>query len=418
MLSTVLDRLTSLTSKYFVVSAFVPVLAFAFVNGALMYGQYGWFQRWVRPQVTTSIRAFDLAIVLIFLAVAAYVLSAINGFLRQLLEARYVAGSSRFGVWLRAGQVKRYHACRQRYLTARTSVTALGSVAWAARLAAAAKMGAEKFPGRNYYAPNRDAAGILIPRLAAKVDAGERVSAGEVQKAAAELETALAMNDVNVRDGANDLAEDRRRLLKIIDAVMNDWSAYEVGTADYLQARFGVGLVDGAGSTGIAATAFGNVAASMDAYAMSRYRVNLNTFWSRLQSVVQEHAGFFATLQEAKAQLDFLVSIVWLAAITTAVWLVVLPATGHDWRIFLAVAAGGPLVMQLAYRAAIENYVAFGEIVRTAIDLYRLELLDALSIARPMRLAQERELWEALQRITTFGQGWVDISYQPPKGSK
>ena len=58
MLTAVLDRLTSLTSKAFIIGAFVPVLAFAFLNGVLLYLEFGWFRAWVEPQISVAARAF------------------------------------------------------------------------------------------------------------------------------------------------------------------------------------------------------------------------------------------------------------------------------------------------------------------------------------------------------------------------
>jgi hypothetical protein len=154
----------------------------------------------------------------------------------------------------------------------------------------------------------------------------------------------------------------------------------------------------------------------MQAYARTRYGINLATFWSRLQPVLQKDAAFYGVLQDAKAQLDFLVSSFWLSAMTTTVWVVALPWRPQAVWLFVAMAVAGQLVARFCYVAAVENYVAFGEIVRTSIDLHRFELLDALHIARPSSLRQERQIWESLQRVTSYGQEWVDIGYeQAPK---
>lgn len=117
-------------------------------------------------------------------------------------------------------------------------------------------------------------------------------------------------------------------------------------------------------------------------------------------------------------QLDFLVLCVFLSAVSTAVWLVVLPIwAGAGW-LLPAVAVLGLLLTRLFYLAATENYVAFGELVRSSIDLYRFDLVDALRVARPRSLRDERVLWDALQRVSAAGQEGIDLSYRHPDPAK
>ena len=107
-----------------------------------------------------------------------------------------------------------------------------------------------------------------------------------------------------------------------------------------------------------------------------------------------------------------------LSAFSTVLWVVVLPfRTGPGW-LLLAVAVLGPLVTRLLYLSATENYVAFGELVRSSIDLYRFDLLDALAVARPRSLRDERVLWDALQRVSAAGQEGIDLSYRHPDPAK
>jgi hypothetical protein len=153
----------------------------------------------------------------------------------------------------------------------------------------------------------------------------------------------------------------------------------------------------------------------MQSYALGHYRLNLSAFWSRLQPLLQKQEGFYGVLQDAKAQLDFLVASTWLCTLSTLVWLVILPFFGTSIALFLGVAVIGPVAAWLLYLAAVENYVAFGELVRTSVDLYRLDLLDALGVNRPHSLREERALWDALQRVFAFGQESVDFSYREPE---
>jgi hypothetical protein len=54
----------------------------------------------------------------------------------------------------------------------------------------------------------------------------------------------------------------------------------------------------------------------------------------------------------------------------------------------------------------------FTELVRSSVDLYRFPLLQALHVALPGGIREERAIWNALQRLSTFGEEAVDLSYQ------
>ena len=78
----------------------------------------------------------------------------------------------------------------------------------------------------------------------------------------------------------------------------------------------------------------------------------------------------------------------------------------------------GVVLTRLFYLAATENYVAFGELVRSSIDLYRFDLVDALQMPRPRSLRDERVLWDALQRVSAASQEGIDLSYRQPNPAK
>lgn len=409
MLSTVLDRLTSLTSKYFVIGAFTPVLMFAFINGLLLDVESSRFHAWMQSQISATARAFDVVLVFVALAVAAYVLWTLNGFLRQGLEGRRLKPDSFLGRQLRAPQLARLRALRNEYYRARNTMVAFPSLKSNGRdrLVEAAKAGMTDHPGRNDYDGKNGPAALALRKLENARSGATSPRVADLENAITEFEAVLRANDisaVHAATGRKTLSEGRLELLKLLDYAEDEWAASEVGLANRLQARYGTGAV--------AATALGNVADSLQGYALSRYRLNLETFWSRLQPLLQKQEAFFSVLQDAKTQLDFLTTCVWLSALTTALWFVWLPIRGHSVWLFLAIAIAGPLVTRMFYLSAVESYVALGEVVRTAVDLYRFDLLDALHVVKPQGLRDERALWDSLQRISSFGQEWIDLSYR------
>jgi hypothetical protein len=421
MLSTVIDRLTSLGSKYFVVGAFVPVLVFAFLNGVLLYVEFDWFHDWADPQISGAARAFDVAAIGVALAVVAYVLWSINAFLADVLAGRHVP-SQRLRETLIAAQRQRLTDLSTSYRNARDAALQLADKEpeWTTGLSAAAVQGlkARDSSGAEIDNPVNDydgqaggtAAALAVLRKR-RLDAAD-ISVAELQGAVDLTSTTLRTNNIRLSHatGDNVLARDRRDLLTLIQYARYRYEASEVAMATELQWRFG--------PRDVAPTAFGNVAAALQSYGLTRYGINLPTFWSRLLLLLNKDTELVATVQDAKTQLDFLVSCCWLAIVTTAAWAVVLPAWGSSIARFLIVMIAGPLVARLSYLAAVENYIAFGEVVRSSVDLHRLRLLDALRVRKPTGLRDERMLWEALRRVTAFGQDTIDIGYTFPPDAK
>jgi hypothetical protein len=407
VLTTVLDRLTTLASRHFVVAAFVPVLVCATVNGAVLYLEFDWFRSWASPQISGTARTFDAALIFIGLAVFAHLLWSINGFLRQVLEGRHLRENSALGRRLRQRQLERLRALRKECYDSRNTAAEIAKQTprWTEDLSQAAVKGMTT--GKNDYDGAENAAKTALNNLRDRRTRAEEITVAQLKQAVDTFKAVLEKNNINQEPRPNLLSADRRDLLALFDYAVDEARAREVARANELQARFG--------ATAPAPTALGNVGESMQSYALTRYGLNLTTFWSRLQPVLQKQTDFYSMLQEAKVQLDFLVLSVFLSALTTLVWVVVLPFWGRSPWVFLAIASLGPVATVVSYRAAIENYVAFGEIVRTGIDLYRLDLLDALHLQRPVSLRQERIVWDTLRRVTSFGQEWVDFSYQPPR---
>ncbi len=87
MITTFLDRLGTLVSRYFLVGYAVPVLVFAFLNALLLGWQSPGFRRWA-PAQFEGFKGLYAVPVLVGLAVVAYLLQAVSVYLRQILEGR------------------------------------------------------------------------------------------------------------------------------------------------------------------------------------------------------------------------------------------------------------------------------------------------------------------------------------------
>ena len=165
----------------------------------------------------------------------------------------------------------------------------------------------------------------------------------------------------------------------------------------------------------LAPTAMGNIAESIRSYASSRYEMNLDPFWSRLQKVLSVDDKFYSSLVDAKTQLDFMISLFWLTVCLTAAWSVALVYLRRSILAFLLVAIVGPVLSVLWYKIALQNYRAFADILRSSIDLYRFDLLDSLHVRWPNGTDQERRTWGTLNQIIGYGQPGEKISYHHPE---
>jgi hypothetical protein len=273
---------------------------------------------------------------------------------------------------------------------------------WQERLAAAAAAGARGRSGEVAAYGTTSAAAKKISELSLQA---KPPSVDDLKEAVDLLDPELRANDESV--GA--LRQDRYDLLELFDYAEGAWRPLEVRYFNERQAGFGEGYV--------APTAMGNVAESMQNYALSRYRLNLETFWTRLQVVIQSNKEFYSILQDAKMQLDFLVACCWLSTMTWLPWTIALPFIGSSAWLFLAVALGGPLLAYFFYALGTTNYAVLADLVSSSVDLYRFSLLKSLHIPLPNGTRQERALWRTLQDLSSFGQE-VELSYDPDqKGS-
>jgi hypothetical protein len=403
-LTSLLDKIAGIFAKQFVIAAFLPTLIFAFVNGCLVRGGFRWLMSWFTPQ-SPGASALDAAVTSVALVVGAYLLSSVNVLLRETLEGKH------FPRWLsdhfEASERGKYSLIDKKYREARDEAERVGNsrADWQRKLSGAAVTG----DGKNayVYATRSDA----IARLHEQIEAARAVPSNELEDAVNMLCVELEKSSVSRDNGENDLERDRSALLDVLDDAEDAWRAREVRNFGLRSHRFG--------SFRIEPTIMGNIAQSMLSYGPSRYGLNAEAFWSRMQPTIQANKDFYASIQDAKTQLDFLIACCWLTTGTTGFW-VVRATFGPPSILFLLLMAGlGPMAARMFYLLACESYVTFAELVRTSIDLYRFALLKSLHMRLPSGIREERAIWNALQGVAAFGQQYVNISYQhdPEKGA-
>lgn len=345
------------------------------------------------------------------LTVCAYIFSTLNLFLRQLLEGEYLGRAVRGR--LIAGQQRKLdekEAIRKQDRQRRRELRR--AELWISELQQARVAGNQIDASCAY--PEGNPASEKVAALLRKKARHELIEAVELKTAVDCVTVELRKCPVDKRDPlAPDLDDkwrlntDHNTLHGIIYHAMsfadNDYSA------SFNDVEFNYS------SYKLAPTSMGNIAESIRGYARSRYSLNLDPFWLRMQKIIQADEPFYAMLLDAKTQLDFLISLFWLTAVFTAVWMVTLVIWRGSLTLFLLVGIGGPLLLVLWYRTALQNYRAFADLLRASIDLYRLQLLNALHIRLPNGTAQERQIWTDLNKIIGFGDDQTKVSYKHPE---
>jgi len=415
MFSTIVSSLTNLLPGTFFISAYLPVLIFSFLNAAFFYAHDTTFRHLARVQFAHPLSSTTTVLVVASI-VAAYVVNALADFMRELLEGRHLPP------WLKRALSARHTATIAAYDVAfgraRELASDLGDAqrsAWASALDRTTTAGDGSAPAEVTVSGRTIYQGPMPWRLLENVVRdNDPFAAVDVEWAVAALRAARAA--ACVRCPAERVAEldlDVRRLLVTIDYARDLANENEVRAYTRRHTRYGLTAMP---------TRFGNVGASIQSYPTTRYGIDLDTFWSRLQGILPEAGEKPASsLVGAKMQLDFLVSCTWLAAVSTAFWLVMLVLYGRSVPPFLAMAIAGPAAVALLSFLAKPSYLAYGMIVRATIDLHRFTLLEGLHLRRPTGIRSERRLWRGLRELSSFSTQEIELSYDPAieeKGAK
>ena len=143
-------------------------------------------------------------------------------------------------------------------------------------------------------------------------------------------------------------------------------------------------------------THLGNVLRAAEGYAGRAYGMDAPFWWPRLWPLLPEksQAAVDDALTTMVSLLNFVTLMVYVA-VDVAFYLDGCRIPYRAWWAVGALALGGLLVI-VAYRGAVAQARSYGQQIRTAIDLYRFELLKALHLPLPATPQEERALWARL----------------------
>jgi hypothetical protein len=165
------------------------------------------------------------------------------------------------------------------------------------------------------------------------------------------------------------------------------------------------------------ATSIGDARFVVERYAQDVYQVDFNFLWPRLLVAMKAEKAddpVLDAIENARATVDFAVLSLVLAASIPVLWLPVLLSRGGPAWLFLVIGAATPLVLRFFYELVFEGQLAFGDVVKTAIDKSRFLVLKMLRLAEPVSRSEERSLWTRIAQAEEDGRR-ADLLYTPAK---
>ncbi len=423
-LDTLIDRLQGLFGRGYLLAGFFPVLILtalcALVAGRLFPSTQGFFARVSEKEASLDQLLSWLGLLLI-LALAGFIFWSLNTWLRELLEGRYLPSPIRR--WLEARQQEarlaleerldqlRPDLSRYRRVAGMTLVEAIrekdskaGKRQWANLLAAAETAARERTETRAFeVAPEVVREHKRLLRMRRRQQVIPFRSARRLFEALlAELESAPA-------DGLPELVKMRRQFLRLARyATVKVESEYARLWCEKFW-RFP------SESAALGPTGLANMAELFRHYTSTRYGMEVDVFWPRLQKIVAGDKDFLPLLGEAKTKLDFAVAMTWTSGLFALGWSIVIPLYSESFLLFPLVITPAIVATALFYLVAFRAYRAFGEVLRSAVDLFRFQLLEALHLKLPPRVEDERALWQELSRQALLT-GSENLEFQHPKG--
>jgi len=168
----------------------------------------------------------------------------------------------------------------------------------------------------------------------------------------------------------------------------------------------------------ILATRFGNILRAAENHAADRYGFDGVMFWPRLMHVIP--TDYKQALESSRNELSFLVNMSLLSMVFSLLCIVamfrsldsvtVVSGSAAAFTVFLLhvfkylfVSALGIAICGFFYNASIYSLNSFALMIRSAFDLFRLDLLKKLEVVRPRDSEREYKTWYNLNEMIVLG---------------
>lgn len=156
------------------------------------------------------------------------------------------------------------------------------------------------------------------------------------------------------------------------------------------------------------ATRIGNILRAASEHPLLRYGLDPYVTWPRLYYLLPEPLR--SGLEDARASLEAHVRFACVSVVFTLSWGAL--ALANRTVVPTLATLVGLLTTWLVWRATVQAAAVYGELVRTAYDVHRFALYDALSLPRPHNSAAEKLAGEELAAFLWRGSGTRQGGFQ------
>lgn len=163
----------------------------------------------------------------------------------------------------------------------------------------------------------------------------------------------------------------------------------------------------------VAPTRLGNILLSAETYSADRYGVDAVRMWPRLYTLLP--ATLTDSLAAARDSMEFLLSVSFLSAVYTPAASIYLITASASLPWVLGTLAISAAISWASYVAALGPAGVYGEMVRTAFDLHRLDLFRQLRVPMPATPEEERQRWDDVTRLLDRGEPYPGLTYELTK---
>ncbi|MDQ5823388.1 MAG: hypothetical protein M3441_04140 [Chloroflexota bacterium] len=158
------------------------------------------------------------------------------------------------------------------------------------------------------------------------------------------------------------------------------------------------------GSDRLMPTRLGNVLTAAEEYPRRRYHLDAVVWWPRLTPLLQEsfRSQIDAALTPMLALLNLSACLATLAVFGAPI-AALLAVEDQKLLFFSVTVVGGLLLSYICYLPAVSQAIVYGDLIRSAFDLHRLDILETMCIPLPQSLVDERLLWAKLTQWIFHG---------------
>jgi hypothetical protein len=176
----------------------------------------------------------------------------------------------------------------------------------------------------------------------------------------------------------------------------------------------------------VEATRFGNAISAFKSYPLKVYNVDSVAVWPRLLGVMP--SGYQTSVKDARSMVDFFVNVLVLLVLLAAACAAALACRPHrglagfPWPLAAGIVVA-PLLAYGAYEGAIERATAWGDLVRSAFDLYLPALAKQMGYALPGSGRERAAFWGQVNGMILHHRllepaDWPKAPPGPPKDEK